>query len=269
MGIMEKNKILLFAVSDLFTEETLEHILRKVSCEKKVEILSWNFGDGSSKGDAYLSVVNRIKVKGIAGSSPTEISLVVKSMPRNLGRRKMLRSTDFFRNEITFHLEIYPKFQNFLKSKDMSDFIILPRWLAAVTDGLKDFLVMEDVSIIGFSPVTRQKTLNLSQCSLILKALARFQAVSFAYKDQRKKEFQKLADQLSESYITSKLYNWYKAYQVSTHLTYSSLYQFIQLCNNLSSCMQLKRDIYEILFSSYTKILDTINIYPPNSLYSI
>ncbi|XP_046427286.1 uncharacterized protein LOC124183171 [Neodiprion fabricii] len=187
MGIMEKNKILLFGVSDLFTEETLEHILRKVSCEKKVEILSWNFGDGSSKGDAYLSVVNRIKVKGIAGRSPTEISLVVKSMPRNLGRRKMLRSTDFFRNEITFHLEIYPKFQNFLKSKDMSDFIILPRWLAAVTDGLKDFLVMEDVSIIGFSPVTRQKTLNLSQCSLILKALARFQAVSFAYKDQRKR----------------------------------------------------------------------------------
>ncbi|XP_046484171.2 uncharacterized protein [Neodiprion pinetum] len=210
---MSKDKSLLSGVSKLFTEQTLEDIIRKTTGEKDVEILSWDFGEASKKGDGYLSIVDRVTVKGEAGGKPASVSLVVKSMPQNIGRRKTFRSKDFFYNEIICYTEIFPKFNDFLHSKGLADMIIVPRCLAAVTDGENDYLALEDVSILGFGPVTRQNTLNLSQCELILKALARFHAVSFAYKDQKKEEFQNLADKLLETYFTPELYKWYINFQ--------------------------------------------------------
>lgn len=103
---MAKDENLLSSVSDLFTEETLKDILRNVSGENDVQVLGWDFGEASNKGDGYLSVANRVRVTGVAGEKPVEISLVVKSMPRNISRRKTLRSTDFFYNEITFYTEV-------------------------------------------------------------------------------------------------------------------------------------------------------------------
>lgn len=107
---MSKDLSLLSGVSKLFTEETLEEILRKVSGEKEVKVLSWDFGEAANKGDGYLSIVDRVKIAGEAGGKPIDVSLVVKSMPQNLGRRKTFRSTDFFYNEVTCYLEVnrYP-----------------------------------------------------------------------------------------------------------------------------------------------------------------
>lgn len=244
---MAKDKSLLQGVSDLFTEETLEDIFRKVSGEKDVKILSWDFGEASGKGDSYLSVLDRIKVVGEAGGKPTQISLVVKSMPRNMGRRKTFRSTDFFYNEIScytrvniarvlverketnsivqFSFKVFPKLQEFLKSKGQEQLLVTPRCLSAVTDGVNDYLVLEDVSVLGFGPITRQNSLNFSQATVILKALANFHATSFAYKDQNKEEFEALAGILKETYFTPELYKWYTGFQVTLSRLYNYLFE--------------------------------------------
>lgn len=106
---MSRNIDLLISVSDSFTEKILEDILAKATKEKAkdVKILSWDFGEASAKGDSYLSTVSRILVKGEVNGKSTEVKLVVKSLPRNLGRRKTFRSADFFYNEITFYEEVY------------------------------------------------------------------------------------------------------------------------------------------------------------------
>lgn len=92
--------------------------------------------------------------------------------------------------------------------------------MAAVTDGENDFIALEDVSVLGFGPITRQNTLTLSQCSVILESLARFHAVSFAYKDQRAEEFKILAEKLLETFFTPELYSWYKTFQVCIRLIF-------------------------------------------------
>ncbi|XP_048508443.1 uncharacterized protein LOC105689818 isoform X1 [Athalia rosae] len=211
---MSKDKNLLWGVSDLFTEKTLEDILSKICKEKDVKVLSWDFGEASNKGDGYLSTVNRVKVKGEANGKPIETSLVVKSLPRNIARRKSFRSAEFFRNEIAFYVDIYPKFREFLKSKGHNEVLNVPRCLAAVSDGENDFIALEDVSVYGFGPVTRQSTLTFAENGQILKALARFHAVSFAYKDQRD-DFKSLSDKLNETYYSPAHYDWYEVFQGS------------------------------------------------------
>ena len=41
------------------------------------------------------------------------VQLVIKSMPKNVGRRKTFRSSDFFRNEVNFYNNIIKGFNEF------------------------------------------------------------------------------------------------------------------------------------------------------------
>lgn len=41
------------------------------------------------------------------------IPIVIKSMPKNVGRRKTFRSSDFFRNEVNFYNTVIKGFNEF------------------------------------------------------------------------------------------------------------------------------------------------------------
>lgn len=109
---MSRDKNLLEGVSKYFTEKTLQNIVAKVHNEdpQNCEILSWDFGNASAKGDSYLSTVDRITIKSKVMGIEKEVKIVVKSIPNNVGRRKTYRSDEFFRNEINFYTEVSSSF---------------------------------------------------------------------------------------------------------------------------------------------------------------
>jgi len=82
-------------------------------------------------------------------------------------------------------------------------------------DGENDFIVLEDVSPLGFGPASRQNCLDWAECTVILEALAKFHAISFAYRDQKKEEFAKLISYLTETYFGNHHWNWYQKFHVS------------------------------------------------------
>ncbi|EFN66534.1 hypothetical protein EAG_11028 [Camponotus floridanus] len=210
-----KNRINLNEVSDKFTEELLTDILCKEYNGKKVQLTDWDFGEGFTKGDSYLSTVNKGKIYGIIDDDTqqhVQVNFVVKAIPKNIGRRKTFRSADFFRNEIIFYTQIVPKFEKFLADKGQSNLLCIPRHLISYTDGENDFIVLEDVSFLGFGPASRQNCMDWSECTVMLKALARFHAISFAYRDQKKEEFIKLASNLNELYFDNHTWNWYQRF---------------------------------------------------------
>ena len=94
--------------------------------------------------------------------------------------------------------------------------LTIPRCLAAFIDGENDFIVLDDVTPLGFEPVTRQNCLNFEQCIFILEAVARFHAVSLAFKDQKKKEFESMKNKIKETYFADEFWDWYKRFHVST-----------------------------------------------------
>jgi len=79
-------------------------------------------------------------------------------------------------------------------------------------DGENDFLVLENACCLGFKTASQQDCLNWPECMAILKTLAKFHAISFAYKDQRKEEFAKIANFLKETFFD--YWEWYKNYHV-------------------------------------------------------
>lgn len=209
-----KNRADLSEVSDKFTEEVLADVLCKAH-GKKVQLVDWDFGEGFAKGDSYLSTVTKGTVYGITDDDSKQnvkVNFVVKSIPKNVGRRKTFRSSDFFSNEIVFYTKIVPRFEKFLASKGQSDLLCIPRHLVSYSDGVNDFIVLEDVSPLGFGPASRQSCIDWLECTMILKTLAKFHAISFAYKDQKKEEFVKLASYLKETYFGDHNWKWYEKF---------------------------------------------------------
>lgn len=103
---MTKDKEILKSISKLFTEKTLENVVRKATGENDIEIIDWKSEEASAKGDSYLSTVTRITIEAIVNNKKNDFKIVVKSLPENLVRRKTFRSTEFFRNEITFYSKV-------------------------------------------------------------------------------------------------------------------------------------------------------------------
>jgi len=105
---MSENKkcATLSEVNNKFTEEVLINILSKACNGKEVQLTDWSFNEGSAKGDNYLSNIYKGKVRGIIDGNPTQVNIVVKSMPKNPGTRKTLRCVDFFSNEIAFYTQV-------------------------------------------------------------------------------------------------------------------------------------------------------------------
>ena len=107
-----------------------------------------------------------------------------------------------------------PKFEEFLKSKGQSSLLSVPKCLAYLLDGENDFLVLEDVGVYGFQSILRQDSLDFEQISSILQFLAKFHAISFAYKDQRK-DFSEMSGHIFETYFRKNLWDWYGRFHVS------------------------------------------------------
>lgn len=107
-----------------------------------------------------------------------------------------------------------PRFEEFLLQKGQQSLLNVPKCLAYVQDDKNDFIVLEDAGTYGFEQIVRQSCLELDQISLILKALAKFHAISFAYKDQRQDFNSKIAESIFETYFSEDLWDWYGRFYV-------------------------------------------------------
>lgn len=123
-------------------------------------------------------------------------------------------------SSVILHLQIVPKLEKFLAEKGQGSLLRIPRYLASYMDGENDFIVLEDLSPLGFGPASRQSCLDWEECTVILETLAKFHAVSFAYRDQKSEEFLELASYLKETYFGDHNWNWYKRFHVSDIMLY-------------------------------------------------
>lgn len=113
-------------------------------------------------------------------------------------------------------LQIIPKFEAFLKFKNQSQLLRIPKCLAFKMDGENDFIALQDVSQFGFGPISRQNVIAYEQFKYMVEAMARFHSVSLGFKLEKPLEFERLASRLSETYFTDHLYEtWYEGFHVS------------------------------------------------------
>jgi hypothetical protein len=200
MDSQSQAEIDLNTISLKFTQEilrtvVLEHFKRKRGDSIAPEIISYKVNYGSGKGDGYVGIVYKIEVNVDGGIT---INLIAKGMPGNLARRKTLNCEKFFKNEILFYETIVPAFLQFEKEQLGGNFkcslLAIPDCYFAISDGMNDFLVLEDLGDSCYSLVERSFGLNTEQTIEVLLLFARFHAFSLAMKHVEPQKFKSLTD---------------------------------------------------------------------------
>lgn len=208
------SSVKLEVVSPKFNEVVLDDIVRDYGGH---HCTSWKFEDGDfGKGDSYLSEVYRITLEDDTSrktkdGNPLTVKVIVKCIPKNVGRRKTFRSADFFRNEINFYNVILSEFIKFQKEKQPKNpFDESSKCLAAYSDGENDFIAMEDLTQFGFGSASRRDGVGLAECILCMQTIGRFHALSLAMKHQQPDKFHMLVRHVEDTYYAEQHKNWYK-----------------------------------------------------------
>lgn len=99
-----------------------------------------------------------------------------------------------------------PIFRQFEKSKgviiDENGFIEYPKCYRCGDEDLNECILLEDLSVRGFTMIDRfTEEVNVDHVRLVMQALGKFHAISFAMNDQQPKEFEKIASNLNEVFI--------------------------------------------------------------------
>lgn len=214
---MSSSTVKLDIISPKFNEALLNDIIQDHGGHK---CTSWRFADGQfGKGDSYLSEVFRIEVEDETsrqadGDTALKVNMVVKCIPKNVGRRKTFRSADFFRNEINFYNVVMSEFYKFQKEKQpKKPFDDISKCLAAYSDGVNDFVALEDLKQFGYGSASRQDGVALAECILCMQNIGRFHAMSLAMKDQRPETFHFLVKHVEETYYAAEYKSWYSNFQ--------------------------------------------------------
>lgn len=144
-------------------------------------------------------------------SEEISVSLVIKAIPKNVGRRKTFRSSEFFRNEVNFYNYIMKAFNEFqaVKRDVKNKFVEIADCLVAYADGENDFVAMNDLCLEGYKTESRQSGFDVNLCRLVMQTLGRFHAMSFILRDQSPSIFQKISCYLEETYYAARLKPWY------------------------------------------------------------
>ncbi|XP_059610228.1 uncharacterized protein LOC132257378 [Phlebotomus argentipes] len=167
---------------------------------------------GSRSGDNFSGDVFRVIAVSEDGTMPDEASkdrliyqkelhLFVKLAPRTDMRRKLYKSVLCFERERYMYDVILPRFQVFerkyLKSADR--FHNYPQMVMCNLQENQEYLVLNDLRREGYWSPKRSTPLNIHQCRLVLGTMAKFHAISYAFKDQHPEEFTILTSKLIET----------------------------------------------------------------------
>ncbi|XP_044254739.1 uncharacterized protein LOC123005162 [Tribolium madens] len=253
MSIQELQKI----ISPKFTQQVIDDIIKKKSGLSDVSVKKIEIGASSKKGDSYLSNICRFTIdangKNKKGNEESiSIPVIVKYFPKNIARRNTYRSADFFENEIIFYEKVWNAFEKFQdEAKITNKFDNIPAFLSACCDGENDYVALLDLSFEGYTSAERGAGLDYPHTVAILQVLAKFHAVSLAFKDQQPQNFETAATSLKETYFSEKLRPWYSNFQKQVFVVIRDAVEkelpreYLQKLDNI-----INKDLYGLLVKS-------------------
>ncbi|XP_063244577.1 uncharacterized protein LOC134544681 [Bacillus rossius redtenbacheri] len=181
----------------------LRAVVEGVARRERFTDIEVEVGRASSKGDNYIGELLRVRLKGRRdGEEGQGMSLVVKLIPDSEAKREALDMDSFFDNELFVYSEVMPAFQSLQEDRRVPEaerFGAVPKLLACDRSEGGVSLVLEDMSPRGYRMADRLKGLDSAHCSLVMKELGRFHAFSFALRDQRPEELQRLRSGVTET----------------------------------------------------------------------
>lgn len=154
---------------------------------------------GSKHGDGFMATMVNIKVSGqrtVDGVTKDndELNLICKLLPTNTARRELFNSENVFAREVTMYNTVLPLFVRFQEEKGLTTengFFDFPKCHFAVSDTKTDrhVIIMDDLRTQGFLLWDKLQPIEYENVRLLMTALGRLHALSFAIRDQRPEVF--------------------------------------------------------------------------------
>lgn len=155
----------------------LDQVLRKLLGSDDIDV---KIESGSNKGDNFIGIVYR--VSGTANGST--INVILKVAPRTEARREAFSSRVLFLREIKMYDEVLPMFRRFQESRgicvDKSGFHEYPKCYKTIDSDVDETVILEDLRRDRFEMFDRMQVIRIEHVRLIMSALGKYHAISFA-----------------------------------------------------------------------------------------
>ncbi|XP_036340772.1 uncharacterized protein LOC118750151 [Rhagoletis pomonella] len=159
------------------TKEYLEAIFRRYKNDEGLHIKEIDIKPASAKGDNYLSVMTRLKIKFHLSSNTTECgSYIVKSTyEADVLSAKIIRGYDLYNTEMVMYDKILPKLSQLLC--EIGDCTKLFANTIHV-DYDNSAIILEDLAVFNFRTANRIEYMNETETKLVLRNLAKTHAAA-------------------------------------------------------------------------------------------
>lgn len=194
-------------LAELNLTDYMRDSIDKVALAEGFRNYEININHGSSVGDGFVGVMVKATIQ--EKDSDKKLSIVLKMPPKNQAVRKDFGAMDLFKREVYIYNEVFPEFMKFQREegiKENEGFHEIPKCYFAEFNEEKDdsIIIMADLREAGFTLWDKTVPTNFEHAQLVVAALGRFHAVSFAMKAKKPdvfEKFTKLNDFMSEKML--------------------------------------------------------------------
>lgn len=184
-------------ISEVIRTE-LHEVLAKELNSKKIDV---SIEMGSKKGDNFIGIVYRVNAKLSAEDSAENVNnnksctdVILKVAPSNKTRREQFCSRECFLREMKMYEEVLPMFRRFQESNGIipeeNGFYEFPNCYKTIDADENETLILQDLKADHFEMFDRLQVITFDHVKLIMKALGKYHALSFALRVRSAADFQ-------------------------------------------------------------------------------
>lgn len=181
-------------LSEVKVTDYMRECLDKVASSEGFNNYDIKVDHGSAIGDGFVGLMFKATIQEI--DSDKNLTVLLKSPPENHARRHDFGALALFKREVFVYNQVLPefvKFQEMMRVKKAEGFFEFPKCYLAEYNEEKDdsVIIMEDLRDSGHKMWNKFIPANLEHAKLIMAALGRLHAVSFAMKEMQPEAFEK------------------------------------------------------------------------------
>ncbi|XP_070494988.1 uncharacterized protein [Chironomus tepperi] len=199
-------EIPLAKLQEIVVTDYIKEALDKVAVAEGFQNYEFDVDHGSSIGDGFVGIMLKIVIKEL--ESDKTLTVLAKIPPSSKARREQMKVMKLFEREVFIYNVMLPEFAQFQKDKKITEqngFFNFPKVYYADFSEEKDdgIIIMEDLRESGHRMWSKYNPVNLEHAKLLMVALGRLHAVSFAMKAKKPELFEKyksLGDYFGENF---------------------------------------------------------------------
>jgi hypothetical protein len=192
-------------LKEIVVTDYIRTSLDKVATSEGFKNYTIDVDHGSSIGDGFVGIMLKVVIQEI--DSEKSLTVLAKIPPQSKARREMMGTIKLFEREVFVYNVMLPEFAEFQRENKIPDskgFYNFPKVYYADCNLELDegIIIMEDLRDSGHRMWDKYQPINLEHTKLLMTALGRLHAVSFALKAKRPELFKKYAE-LNDFFLES------------------------------------------------------------------